>query len=163
MPTLLSRVLVLVAVTLGCVAGWMAARSDKGYSWATQPADMFAVEGERELGILAPGEYPVEFAITNTTRTEQRIIGNRVEPCGLVGCMMPVGDVPSGIVAPGATVRVRCKVLVRGPGEFETKMFVFLDDHGMREVKLVARGVGVAPTEVRGHDAAQPTASSTNP
>ena len=47
-------------------------------------------------------------------------------------------------VQPSETFIYTCELSIKKPGPFEAPMTLFLEENGIREVRLTVRGVGVA-------------------
>jgi hypothetical protein len=114
------------------------------YRLETRPARPVEVESpERDLGEYPVGKSQIAFRITNPTDRPAEVI-SVPECCGRACCIKPTLT-DRLIIPPGASVDVVCELLVTAPKQFEVSGSLFLNDNGLRAVKLTVRGVGVAP------------------
>lgn len=100
-------------------------------------------ERELEMGEMSVGRHKIAFRIDNVSASPLRIIGN-IPSCGLRACLSPIVDAQVSIPAKNS-IDFECQVDIRSPGEFTCQCEIFLEDGGIRTVKLGVRGIGVAP------------------
>lgn len=132
------------ALGLLVLAALAAVRPYPGW-WGTAadgPDPPLVIDAERDLGVVGLGESVVHFSITNPGSRPRRVVGFR-ESCR-VNCLS--AEIPDQVTLPaGEVFHYPCRLRVRSPGPFEVEMALLVEDNGIREVTLTARGTGVAP------------------
>jgi hypothetical protein len=97
-----------------------------------------------ELGELKSHEtVTFDVRITNRSALPGRVL-NVSRSCDLGGCFDSTIDGPVE-VAPGGSVTYPVRFAPSGSGPFEAQVRMFLDDGGMRQVKVTVRGVAREP------------------
>lgn len=64
--------------------------------------------------------------------------------CGKL-CCLKATVTDRQTVPPGGTLDLMCELMVMAAEPFEYKCKIYLSDNGLRPIKIVVRGVGVAP------------------
>lgn len=140
------RCLVVAAVILLAATGARWQTSGRGES-ARSHATVFAPD-------IDVGDHPVGratevvFRITNTGDRPARVVGFEGARCGAVCCLSPKclleGHEHPLTIPAGGTLDVPCELRVNRPGPIEWSTTVFVEDGGIRPVRLTVRGVAVA-------------------
>ncbi len=105
-----------------------------------------------DLGQLSLGRHEFHVRITNHNSTPHYVLGLR-SGCRTNACFLSDYTQPIAI-PPGETITCRWDVEIHREGKFEFPIALYLEDHGIREVNQLVRGVGVAPGGV--HAPAKP-------
>jgi hypothetical protein len=100
---------------------------------------------ERDLCEQPVGKLQVSFRVTNPSGHVTEVLGAS-ELCGKDGCFKLLSNAPQAI-PPAGSVDVVCELTVVREGPFEISGSLYLNNNGLRAVKLTLRGVGVAPSE----------------
>jgi hypothetical protein len=110
----------------------------------------FAVtDADRDVGVIGTDqEIDVVYRISNTGGKPVRIVGAVRDTCGLDCCFYPK-DAPDGraglhVIPPGGFVDFVCVLTARRAGPIKADTSVFIDDDGIRNVRLSVRGTAVA-------------------
>jgi hypothetical protein len=100
-------------------------------------------EATRELGEYPVGTSRLVFRVSNPSDRAAEVVSAPAS-CGKYCCLKPVG--PERIpIPPGGSAEVELELSVIAPNAFEFQGNLFLNDGGLRAVKLTIRGTGVAP------------------
>lgn len=132
------------AVVAICTAVGLLGWSVRTYHLENRPVRPVEVESpERDLGDHPVGRSQIVFRVTNPTDHPAEVI-SAPDGCGKLCCLKPLTTDRLSI-PPGGSVDVACELNVIAPERFEFSGNLFLNDNGLRAVKLTVRGVGVAP------------------
>lgn len=138
----LSRLLCLVCIAL---LGYTVIR---GFTPEPESSPMLTVhEPDRDLGNLPVGVHEVRFKVENSSSLPLRILGS-VPVCGLRSCFTPQ-IINQIAIPPHATIQLECQLEILSPGEFSCPCTLYLEDGGIRSVKLSVRGIGIASPAAR--------------
>jgi hypothetical protein len=138
------KLIVALAALAGLVAVGLLGWSAYTYRVETRPARSVEVESpERDLGEMPVGQSTIVFHVTNPTDSPAEVI-SVPDACGKSCCIKPKSTDRLSI-PPGGAVDVVCELLVAARSEFEFSGNMFLNDNGLRTVKIKIHGVGVAP------------------
>lgn len=141
-----SRVSLLVAVVALGIAAYL--WSPYGRSAAPEPFARIENPDEVVEGLPVGGRADVRFRITNTGRQPIRVLSMSGE-CSQCACLMPKRN-EELVIAPGATAIWEGEVSAHHAGAIVSGATLFLDDGGLRSVRLTVRGT-VVPAEVPAH------------
>ncbi|MBA4065817.1 MAG: hypothetical protein C0501_19280 [Isosphaera sp.] len=98
---------------------------------------------EQDLGDHLVGQSEVVFRVTNPSDLPAEVV-SVTEGCGRMCCLKPMtADRLS--IPPGGSAEVKCELVVIGPEPFEFTGYLYLNDNGLRTVKIAVRGTGVRP------------------
>ncbi|VTT99376.1 unnamed protein product [Gemmataceae bacterium] len=122
--------------------GWAAYSYERDRSRPAVPPVVAVEQPERDLGDYPVGTSQIVFRVTNPTDHAAEVV-NTQAGCGIGCCLKPTA---AGRIAvpPGGHTDVVCEVTVIEPKEFEYTGDMYLNDNGLRVVKLAIRGRGVA-------------------
>lgn len=96
-----------------------------------------------DLGNLQTGNNEFQVRIMNPNSSPRRVLGLS-SGCRANACFLSHHQEPVTI-PPGETVTCTWGIELHSPGPFELPLALYLEENGIREVKLTVRGVGVAP------------------
>jgi hypothetical protein len=119
-------------------AGWFCCFRHDSRSWLD-------VEAELEVPWCVSGqERQVVFHLHNRSGRPMRILGLS-GACGLNACLFPPEDYKSLHELPAGEFKLVCKSKIGGPGEFRAPLYLWVDDHGTREIVLSVHGTATGP------------------
>lgn len=123
--------------------GWGAYSYERERSQPAVPPVVAVEQPERDLGDYPVGTSQLVFHVTNPTDHPAEVVSTQAG-CGLGCCLKPTAAGRIAVPA-GGSADVVCEVTVIAPKEFEYTGEMYLNDNGLRVVKLTVRGRGVAP------------------
>lgn len=99
------------------------------------------LEPERDMGMTKVGVQIVHFSLHNNSSSEIRIVG-ALPTCGVRSCITPLLDFNTTI-PPFSAINLVYQIDIRSPGKFSCASRLFLEDKGLRVIKLSVYGVGI--------------------
>lgn len=135
-------VVLIGAALMGAVGlfGWGA----RAYHAETRPMLPAEVEEpERDVGERPVGTSQVVFRITNPTDHPIEVVGG-LSGCGTL-CCLKATVAERQTIPPGGALDLACELSVAAAAPFEYRNKIYLNDNGLQAIKIVVRGVGVAP------------------
>jgi hypothetical protein len=141
---LLSAIAALIATGLVMLAGHSYRFAHQTKSELGSPAGVVVVEAaEQDVGERPLGKTQITFRLRNPSEHAAEVI-NLPETCGFTCCLKHGLSFPQPL-PPGGSLDIACELLITAPGPFDFSNDLYLNDNGLRSVKLTVQGVGVAP------------------
>jgi hypothetical protein len=94
---------------------------------------------DRDLGILAVGKHMIYFKIANSSSAPLRVFGLSAS-CGNGVCFGPA-DYDHVIIPANGVINYYCEIIICKSGPFEKDISIYLEDGGLRNVKLRVKGL----------------------